>query len=735
MVEITDLSIEELEKQKELVTALTAQYNLSAEAAEKQAVILAQMPGTVKELVDSYSKFPGIIDTGIRALREKHGLFGTMNAVIAKTKELVSNNTAEIFSFGAAITEIIPTGEKSFSDLGKAGTLAGSSVAESFSGLQRALTASGAAGGVAAKAIGRVAASADQARELELSILANAAAAGRFGTVLQRTGDDFRELENATATHIATIKETSLATGTSSAKTAEYADILSKVPGPLGDISRNTNVAGTATNNLEAILKVSAGTMQDVSEVTNQVGQAFLQLGTSGNKALELVASMQRASQDLGLPMDLVRDYTMKTGEAFKFLGDNTQGAIKIMGGVSSALKDSNLGPAAITELTSGITSGIHQMDIAHKAFISSASGGPGGLAGGLGIDLLLQQGKIQEVVQMTETAMKEKFGGPVLTLQDATSNPALAGEFYKQVSFLKDVAGVAKSDQEAYRILEAMKTGSIAGVEGQLATPEAALQDAVERGSTLQERNNTVLNTMQIQFDSMVQAMHLQNLLTIRQTVGSDAANEYLNGIMSNASERAQALDVGNEGNAKTAEDQKESMKASFGTLKEKMEKTISATSQFAQSTLGFKVKETKDIKEGTQQKVQEEKKSSGFILDTMKESITTSAPLPIPGETPILTGVPEIPGTRALTATTVANRTALAPRAGAAEHVVAAAAENVKEAGGAETGAIGDPGEEVVGGKVEHEITLRIVKEDGTPISKHNIDDNFTGVDIRTP
>jgi hypothetical protein len=134
-------------------------------------------------------------------------------------------------------------------------------------------------------------------------------------------------------------------------------------------------------------------------------------------------------------------------------------------------------------------------MDTAKKAFISGATGGPGGLAGKFQIDELIATGHMDEVVKKTMTAMQSQFGGPVLTRKDAVDNPALAGELYKQMQLI-GVAGIAKNDEETYRILEAMKTGVMDMLKPGAAEGEKglALERQLGKGASLQEQTQTTM-------------------------------------------------------------------------------------------------------------------------------------------------------------------------------------------------------------------------------------------------
>jgi hypothetical protein len=200
------------------------------------------------------------------------------------------------------------------------------------------------------------------------------------------------------------------------------------------------------------------------------------------------------------------------------------------------------------------MTSGIQRMDIAHKAFISSAAGGPGGLAGAFEIDAALMKGgeALAGVLGKVMTAMEQQFGGPAITPEDVVRTPALAGELMKQVAYLRDVAGIASTDVEAYNILGAMQRGAPDELqrvmEQQRQTPEEAMSKAMSRSESIQERQMTTLDVMANYLERLTMLAGMTNWATLRELGASvpeddvgkmmDDAGTFLQGVMSGARE-----------------------------------------------------------------------------------------------------------------------------------------------------------------------------------------------------
>jgi len=336
---------------------------------------------------------------------------------------------------------------------------------------------SGTLGGIA-NAARTVFAQTDIIKDFETSILTTAASAGDLQAALETTGEDFSGLADITAKYSAMLKEVGNANNLSAGQTAKYADQLKQIPGMLDQMVEKTGSAGTETLMLDATIKVANGTFQKFGDVMQDLTMLYRNWGVTQNEALSLVARMSSVAQGLKMPMDLMRDYVKGVGEQFKFLGDNTQSAIDIMAGMSTALKDSGLGPGAIAQLVKNMTQGIAQMDVAQRAFMSAQSGGPGGLQGAYKISLALQQGNMNDVMAQAEQTIRGMFGGEVVTLEQAANDARSAAQFTKQVQMLTTgPMKIAGSEQEAFRILEAFSKGTIPEMTSKatIKTPEEA--------------------------------------------------------------------------------------------------------------------------------------------------------------------------------------------------------------------------------------------------------------------
>jgi len=337
-------------------------------------------------------------------------------------------------------------------------------------------------------AITKILAQADAYNNYEKSILSLAASTGQLNNI-QKEGLD---INGSLASEAVKITELSYnvanATGSTMTATLGYASALGHIPGALSE-----NV-GSMTE-LEATMKVATAYGLDYGEVVKSLNKLYTNFGLSGNEAVETLNSMYTAAQKTNMPLEMVKSTIEGISDGFGMFGNNTQAATTVLESFGAALKDTaGVGPQQINQIVKDMTNGVANMSEGMKAFVSAQSGGPGGLAGMFQIDYALQQGNMQEVLSKTMQAMQKQFNAPVVTLEDANKNQALAPELMKQVSYLKDVAHIATSNQEAYRILEAMKTGNVQDMKTDKDKSQIDLKSTIDRGNAIQQNSASIL-------------------------------------------------------------------------------------------------------------------------------------------------------------------------------------------------------------------------------------------------
>jgi len=250
---------------------------------------------------------------------------------------------------------------------------------------------------------------------------------------------------------------------------------------------------------MEAAIKTAKGTGQDFGEIFKVMNNQFRRFGDVGEKPLGLFAQMNQTAQHLGIRLEFLTQNVDAISQSFRVYGDSTEGALKITKGFFEAFRgEEGVGPEIIQSITKGVTESIAQMDIAQKGFLSGQTGGAGGLRGAYEVELKLREGNIDEVYQMMETALRKQFGGRIRTLEEGSQSDTAAAELTRQVAFLRQgpFGQVAKTDADAYRLLEAFRKGTRPSET--LATNREAYQQALTESVNIQKLHTNIFRDIQ---------------------------------------------------------------------------------------------------------------------------------------------------------------------------------------------------------------------------------------------
>jgi len=331
-------------------------------------------------------------------------------------------------------------------------------------------------------------------RNAENALITLQAQAGNLGDMFTSFGSDLSGIDLMMDNWGKRMESTGTAVGMSSNEVQKFGLQLQKIPGIMTETIKNIDGAGNSTDVLTAALKINRGSVRDLDTVFGVMNNQMRLFNTSGEDSLKIISRMQASVSGLGIPLDIMRGFINNTSSAFKFFGDNSQAALTIMERMGPALSKSGVGPEGIAEIVGGMVKGIAELDVAQEAFISSQSGGPGGLQGGYQIELLKQQGKSDQVFDMVQGALKKQFGGgPIIGLEEGSKSSGAAAQLTKEVAFLRQgpFGQLAKSNAEAYKLLDSMKTGF--GKEA-ITTPEETTQKAMKAGEAVQDKQTPII-------------------------------------------------------------------------------------------------------------------------------------------------------------------------------------------------------------------------------------------------
>lgn len=363
----------------------------------------------------------------------------------------------------------------------------------------------------------------DSAKQFEAGLIQTTAASGELGDLLKNVGDDLSGLNLKAEKFTEMTYNIANASALSTKQVAEYAKELMAIPGAMDMTIASSEKGKDDIHLLDAAIKIAAGTGQNFNSVFQDMNEVYREFGTTGKSALEYVSRLSSASQGLKIPLDIVKNYTKSAADTFKFFGDNTQSAISIMERFGPALQASGLGPQAVADVVKNVTSAIGQMGIAQKAFLAQQTGGRGGLQGAYQIDLLLQQGKLDQVQQKVEDSLRKQFGGRIISLEEASKDSRAAGQYTKQIQFLtQGPTKIAGSEAEAERLLDVLGKGPGAK-GGTIKSPEDAFKQALGTGDAIQERQDNKLLHIQNDMEKAVQLASITAYNLTRLVAGSE--------------------------------------------------------------------------------------------------------------------------------------------------------------------------------------------------------------------
>jgi hypothetical protein len=224
--------------------------------------------------------------------------------------------------------------------------------------------------------------------------------------------------------------------------------------------------------------------------------------------------------------------------ETFKDFGNETDQSALTLNRFTSALRETGLTAKESLRITGDLIKNIGGMDTAQKAFLSSRSGGPGGLQGAAQIDMLLRQGKEDQVMRMAQQSLMKQFGGNITTEEEGARSQSAASQNMRQRMMIQSgVFGIGKgaTDAEAQHILEALKKGDMGGA---VKVGKEAVKEVSEKGTSVQVQMNNYLKNM----DSTLKTGEIYQQLTALSTIklATGAGSEKLEQLMRDYNSKA---------------------------------------------------------------------------------------------------------------------------------------------------------------------------------------------------
>ena len=366
---------------------------------------------------------------------------------------------------------------------------------------------------------------ADADRNVERNMLMTAAATGQLSASFDKMGTGLKGLPASVAMFNKQTQTIGDVTGTSSQQVSKLMVEFMKIPGALSEVNAQTTIAGRGMHQLTAQMAIAAGTGKTNEQVLKETAFAVTNLGLSAEKSLTFIAELRDASEKTGMPMEKITELAQGAAGAFAAWGDNTAGTISMIEKLGPNLRNAGATLEQTQRIIGDATGAMAKMTTAQRAFLSSQTGGPGGLQGAFQIELLMKQGKTGEVMDKLRQNMLEKLG-PLVSMEQAGSSSDAAMQYQKQRMFMMSPAmgGMAKDERSADMLLEAMsKGGEMPKLEEATKRGSDNLEKAVNQGTVIQDRMRNEL----VVHSNYLQAIAGANSQTAGQLVRRFAGNE----------------------------------------------------------------------------------------------------------------------------------------------------------------------------------------------------------------
>jgi hypothetical protein len=385
--------------------------------------------------------------------------------------------------------------------------------------------------------------SADNGLKLQNAFIQLSAQTGNLHDLYKKAGDSLGGMNSLLLSQTEMMNDTEAATGATAKQVNDYYIMLGKIPGALNATVQASAEAGSKTSNLTAVMKLAAAGGYSMEQMAGTLKKALVDYGLTGTSALTFTARFGELAEKFGIELGDVREQLIKSADTFGRFANAGAAAGKMSEGLAAINKDyveslkgtGMTGQHAIA-VVGEMTNAMSGLSIAQKAFLSAQTGGPGGLMGGVQIEQMLRKGDIAGVQKKMMEAMKKQFGGEIVTQDQAAQSESAARKYTEQKMLLQQgpLGSMVKTDEDAARMLEAMKGGTTFKAAGAamaeggtgMGLETKGLQDALEKGTQIQELSRTKLTDINANADQIARNTSITNLSVVQRGMTARSGN-----------------------------------------------------------------------------------------------------------------------------------------------------------------------------------------------------------------
>jgi hypothetical protein len=357
---------------------------------------------------------------------------------------------------------------------------------------------------IVAGTFGSILTGADNASYARDAFIRLSATTGNLGEVFRAAGPNLENINKLVREQSNNLTQASMATGVSRDVVEKYWGQLGKVPGALKSVVEGTHAAGGQTDMLTASIQFATGSGRDYSAVVGDLTAAYNDFGATGKDAFSILGRLGEVADKTGVNFETVHKALMDSNSLLKEFSNggkeaaaNMTGLSSVMINYSNALKATGLSSNVSLDITKSMINQVEKLTTAQKSFLSQQSGGAGGLKGANQIDIMIREGKIDEVFEKVRKTMQGQLG-TIVTQQEAAQSESAARQFERQKKMLTSgpLGGLVQNDQQAARVLESFRAQQ-EGRVGSTSISKDIANDTLDKGVQLQDKTNTILTSI----------------------------------------------------------------------------------------------------------------------------------------------------------------------------------------------------------------------------------------------
>lgn len=356
---------------------------------------------------------------------------------------------------------------------------------------------------------------ADNATKLQSAMVSLAGKTGGLGEIYKKAGPTLANMNSLLYAQQDMMNKTATSTHLGTEEIRGYYMQLGSIPKALNETVKHGEAGNSTISMLTATIQAAKGSGREYSEIIDDMHKAFKVYGITGEDALKFTLRFNEISNKFGIDLEDVKSGLMGAAGSLGVYADAGEHAAKMSEGLAAVMNE-DLGKLMDAGMTGkGATDAIQQriksmseLGLAQKAFMSSQTGGPGGMRGAYQIEQMLRDGRGDEVLKKQMDTIKRLMGGRIVTLQEAQSSDVDAAQMTKQIAFLKQgpMGAMVKNDQDAFKMFDAMrgvKSKELSEKSGEK-LGESVIKDSVDMGTRFQEKTATEISRVRSILESM---------------------------------------------------------------------------------------------------------------------------------------------------------------------------------------------------------------------------------------